>query len=186
MFKVMMEEVLFIRSDSPHFPLPFPTAPKAEKERNAHMKGRVYTYRAPLKSLVMRIVSSRYTTVTLHVGARPSKGPPFQGKSFHTEFTGYQRSMRSPDTKGMRLTPGVSMTWVFWSSMWMTLPFSSTLSASCVCVRMSLGRAYFLTCAREHTPNLVSLCVRASVQLAQRSERASVPSRPCRRRWAAA
>jgi hypothetical protein len=38
---------------------------------------------------------------TEHSGARPSNGPPFHGRSFHTEFTGYLR--RVPNWSNTRL-----------------------------------------------------------------------------------
>mmetsp|Transcript_112964 Transcript_112964/g.300097 ORF Transcript_112964/g.300097 Transcript_112964/m.300097 type:complete len:212 (-) Transcript_112964:203-838(-) len=53
----------------------------------------------------------------LHRGGRPSKGPPFHGSSFHTEFTGYHWSMKSPSTSGIRSTPGQVLTIVLCSSI---------------------------------------------------------------------
>merc|ERR1740123_1560893 len=91
--------------------------------------GRMYTNRPPPPSRLMRIWSSTYSTCIEQFGARPSKGPPFHGRSFQTEFTGYQRSMRTLSINGMRGTPGAVTTRVRCSSMH-NAPLSESVSLS--------------------------------------------------------
>jgi len=72
--------------------------------------GRAYTKSAPAPSRDTRKSASTYTVCMLHVGALPSSGPPFHGSRRHTPLTGYQRSMKSRATSGMRGTPGAVTT----------------------------------------------------------------------------